>query len=312
MNAIEWVKNHKAETALIAIGVWFIGGKLLGSATLYSINTSSSGNYYGASESIFDGVSALGNSKSTYLPVSQTATPQTNTTDRKVVQDSYLSLLVKDVTKTQEQMVAKAELVGGYMVSSTLSYPEESPYAQIVLRVPSKFLKDVVEHYRSLAIKVTNESLYGQDVTDQYIDLQSRIDSMNQTLTRYEEIRQKATEVNQLVEVQREITSLQTQIDSLKGQQKYLDQTALLSKVTVNLSTDELALPYAPTESFRPAVIFKQAVRSMLGTLRDCGEFIIWVVVYSIIWAPVLAAFIWWRRRAKKAQLIANSGQVKK
>ena len=80
----------------------------------------------------------------------------------------------------------------------------------------------------------------------------------------------------------------QSQIDNLKGQQKYFEQSAKLSKITIYLSTDELALPYAPTNEWRPAVIFKEAVRSLLGTIRSIGSLIIWAGVYIPILIPVL------------------------
>jgi hypothetical protein len=94
--------------------------------------------------------------------------------------------------------------------------------------------------------------------------------------------------------------SLQDQIDVLKGRQKYLEQTAKLSKITVYLSSDEFALPYVPAKPFRPETIFKQAVRSLVLTLRDLAKAGIWIGVYSIVWLPVLVIILLvrkWRKR---------------
>ena len=55
----------------------------------------------------------------------------------------------------------------------------------------------------------------------------------------------------------------QSQIDSYKGQQDALKKNAQLAKLTIYLSTDEIALPYAPSETFRPQIIFKLAVRGI-------------------------------------------------
>jgi len=99
--------------------------------------------------------------------------------------------------------------------------------------------------------------------------------------------------------VQRELISLQNQIDSLKGQQKYLEQTAQLAKVTIYLSSDEMALPYAPSATFRPDVIFKLAVRSLVGALRGVATLAIWIIVFGVIWVPVLVIIIFIKRLRK-------------
>ena len=106
-------------------------------------------------------------------------------------------------------------------------------------------------------------------------------------------------DIDYLLQIQRELINLQNQIDSLKGRQKYLEQTAKLAKVTLHLSTDEWSLPYAPAKSFRPSVIFKQAVRSLVTSLRGLAEKLIWIAVYAVIWGPVLALFLWLRKRKR-------------
>ena len=100
--------------------------------------------------------------------------------------------------------------------------------------------------------------------------------------------------------VQQQLTSLQSQIDNLKGQQKYYEQSAKLSKITIYLSTDELALPYAPTNEWRPTVIFKEAVRSLVGAVRGIGSLTIWIVVFLPIIIPVVLIIRFIRKRKNK------------
>jgi hypothetical protein len=108
----------------------------------------------------------------------------------------------------------------------------------------------------------------------------------------------KAEKIEDLLNVQRELINLQSQIDSLKGQQQYYEKNAEMAKLTIYLSTDELALPYAPSESWRPQVIFKQAVRSLVTSLRKVGTAIIWLAVYSVVWIPVgVGIYIFYRKK---------------
>jgi len=290
---IAWIKTHKLASILLLVVIYLVvrpssGVKPLSQSAMLSIG--------GAGEESVALKSAP--SVSSLLP-SRNYTPTTQT-DRLVVQESNLSLVVKNVRESSDKAIDWAKSVGGYMVSSSLSQPEEAPYAYVVLRIPAKDLKPAIEYFRSLAIKVSSENLLGTDVTDEYTDIGARLETLNKTKAKFEEILSKAVAVNDILTVQRELISLQDQIDSLKGRQQYLEKTAELAKISLYLSTDEFSLPYAPSQPFRPEAIFKQAVRSLVGTLRGGAKLLIWVGVYSPIWLLILGIIWFFKHRKKK------------
>jgi len=207
------------------------------------------------------------------------------TSDRMLVQDSTLSLVVKDVSQAVIDIEAKAKEFGGYLVDSSLNIPESAASGSIIVRIPEEKRAQALSIFKSLGVKVVSENIHGTDVTDEYVDLESRLDILYQTKTKYQSIMDKAVSVTDLMNVQRELINLQAQIDNLKGQQKYYEQSAKLSRVLVYLSTDELALPYSPSTEWRPAVVFKTAVRSLVSHVRSLGSLLIWIVVYL----PILA-----------------------
>ena len=234
-------------------------------------------------------------------PSSREAPPTTDVEDRLVVRETNLSLLVEEVRQTSDKIISFVETQGGYMVSSTISQPEEAPFATIVVRVPSDTLRETMDYFRSLAIKVSSEHITGRDVTDEYVDIESRLATLEKTKARFEEIMDRATKIDDILRIQREVISLQSQIDSLKGRQQYLEQTARLARVTIHMSTDEIALPYTPSETFRPNVIIKLAWRSLVRNLRKISTATIWIGVYSVIWIPVLGSIVFIKRwKAKK------------
>ena len=230
------------------------------------------------------------------VPPSDQYTP-VETEKRLVVQESNLSMVVSNVREASDQITAEAKRAGGYMVSTSLTSPEEAPFATVVIRLPASKLKNSLDFFRSQAIRVTSENILGTDVTDQYVDLQARLDTLNKTKGKFEEILNKAAAVQDILQVQQQLVFIQEQIDALKGQQQYLEQTAKLAKMTVYLSTDEFSLPYAPSERFRPEVIFKEAVRSLVSGLRDLAGGLIWVAVYSVVWIPAgLIVYLVWKK----------------
>ena len=234
--------------------------------------------------------------------------PVSQTNERIVIQNSNLSLVVQDVRKVGDEVVDYAKNIGGFMVSTSYNRPTGAPFATITVRVPTDKLNEALEHFRSLSYKVASENLFGEDVTEEYLDIDSRLTTLQKTKDKFEEILEKATSVEDILNVQRELINLQDEIDSLKGQKEAIAKNAQLTKVTVYLSTDELALPYKPDKVFRPKVVFKQAVRSLLNTARGLAELGIWIVVYAPVWiVPAVAYYLIRKRRQKKAQ-VSKSG----
>ncbi len=219
--------------------------------------------------------------------------------DRLVITTTSLSMQVADVPSVVEKIQGSVEAMGGFLVNSNMSKPEGAASGSITVRVPTTKLKEALTAIKAFGVKVVSENVNGTDVTDQYEDLEARLEVLNATKAKFEEIMKQATQIQDLLNVQQQLISLQSQIDSVKGQQKYLDQTAKLSLVTIYLSTDDLALPYTPDTSWRPAAVFKEAVRSLVLNLRNIGSLAIWLAVYSPVWVSGLVV-VWVMRRKVK------------
>lgn len=288
---VDWVKNNKIAALIILLLLIYVAYRdffgLLG-IRQYALYDGGYGEFAPGLEDVTEALPG----------VEETPT----TKERLVVQESNISLVVKDVSETAAEVVSYAEREGGFMVSSSITRPEESPVATVIVRVPAQKLKAVMAYLRSLAIKVSSEKLVGTDVTEEYENIEAKIDTLEKTITRFEAIRAKATKVSELLEVTREIINLQKQIDTLRGRKKYLEDTAAFAKITAYLATDEFALPYQPPAGFRPGVVFKQAVRALLTNIYAIGRAFIWIGVYGVIWVPALAIIIHFRRRKRPSK----------
>ncbi len=221
---------------------------------------------------------------------------------RMVIQNTNMSMLVKDVPESVKGIEKIATELGGFMVDKSLTKPEGAASGHITFRVPTEKRESALDKIRLLGVRVVSENVYGDDVTDQYVDTATRIANLERVKAQMETILGQAVRVQDLMEVQIQINNIQEQIDSLKGQQKYLEQTAKLTRISVSLSTDELALPYAPDTAWRPAVVFKTAVRSMVGALRSVADMVIWMVVYLPVILIVLGLILLARFVYKKLQ----------
>lgn len=228
--------------------------------------------------------------------------PQVNVPNRMVVRESNVSLLVGDVAQSRDSILAFVDSIGGYMVNVNTLNPQDVPTAAITVRVPENRLSEALNFFRSKAEKVVSENIHGYDVTDQYIDLDARISRLEKTIERLESILVNADQVNDITNLTNQIIGYQNQIDNLKGQKISLEKNSELAKITIYLSTDEMSLPYTPSETFRPAVIFKMAVRSLVASLRQIAARVIWIAVYSVIWIPAIVLLMVLKRIYKNLQ----------
>lgn len=302
-----WIKQHKLTTLLLVIVLYFVFNQVifsfLGINLLNYTSKVSAPSYTGSSQS-YESSGAIGYMAAPSMLKSypsQDYTPQPQIKDRLVIQNSNLSLLVKNVVEVRNKIIDFAQNNGGYMVSAEVSNPQDAPTATVVVRIASDRLNQALDYFHSLAIKVVSENLQGTDVTDQFVDIEANIKILETTKARFESILAQAQEVSDIVNLNQQIINIQSQIDSYKGQQDALQKNAQLAKITLYISTDEIALPYAPSETFRPEVIFKQAVRSLVSNLRQIAALLVWVAVFAVLWLPLLllALFLrkWWKKR---------------
>ena len=159
---------------------------------------------------------------------------------RIIVRTVDLRLTVSDVAAAVDAVAALAVASGGWVVNSDRSARHGG---SIAIRVPAESLDDTIRRLRELALAVESETSTSQDVTEEYVDLQSRLTSLRVAETRLLELMAQAASVKDALSVQSELSSLQTQIELIEGRLKYLEQTAAYSLVKVALQVPPADLP---------------------------------------------------------------------
>jgi len=99
-------------------------------------------------------------------------------------------LLVKNVIEAQKEISQKAQALGGYLVQSNVSHLQETEATSgwITVRIPQEKLEKALNYFRGLAIKVVSETISGQDVADEYVDIEARLATLLKTKAKFEEI----------------------------------------------------------------------------------------------------------------------------
>ena len=149
-------------------------------------------------------------------------------TERMAVKDASLSMVVASVEDSGEKIVSYAEDNLGYVVNSQINNPLDKPRSYITVRVPADKLDQTIKYYKSLADKVVYEEVSSKDITEQYTDLASKLKNYEATEKQLQEIMKQASNVEEVLKVQKQLTSVRQNIEVTRGKMEYLEKDMYL------------------------------------------------------------------------------------
>jgi hypothetical protein len=159
--------------------------------------------------------------------------------DTKIIKTAYFTIEVKDVPLAVETLRTLAAQKGGYISSTNVQKNYNDRLSgSVILRVPAPEFDSTLAGVRSLGT-VKSASTQGQDVTEEYVDIQAQKVSYQNQLAQYNEIMKRAVKVEDVITVQQQIDRVQTELNRLEGRLKYLNSRIDLSTITVNLEEPE-------------------------------------------------------------------------
>jgi hypothetical protein len=182
----------------------------------------------------------------------------------------------------------------------------------VTLRVDAAKFDQALSELRRLAVEVRNESIRGEDVTAEFVDLEAQLRNLEAAEAQLQQILKQATKTEDVLNVYRELTAIRGQIEQIKGRMKYLSQSAALATISVNLIPDALAQP-VDVGGWQPAGVAKNAVEALITSLQGLVSIAIWFVIavaplLLIVAIPVVILIALIRRSAhSRARANANA-----
>ena len=223
-----------------------------------------------------------------------------STDHAKIIYTANLSLESKNYDAARAALDAALAEAGGYLESSSeYSDAGDSRSVSLTYRVPQQnyenFLAAVAE-----AGNVTYKNQQADDVTAQYMDVETRLENLKNQRTRLQQLQQQADNLSDLLEIESSLTDVQSQIESWQSQLDWYSNQVQQCTVYVNLS--ELQ-NYTPTdESFLGSVgaAFAQGWSNFVNGLQQLAVWLAgaWPVVLVV--AAAAAGFAVWRKKRKK------------
>jgi len=220
---------------------------------------------------------------------------------RKIIKNADITVNVPDVSETLAAIESKVNQLNGYIGESSLhNHKNESRSGHITIRVPADKFTGMMQWLQETG-KVQNKRIYTQDVTEEYIDLEARINNLNTQEVRLQEILSKAQTVEETLKVEKELERIRGELESLTGKLKFLNNRLDFSTINVTLQESVTANSNLSASGFNDFFPRSRAafVASTNTLLKGAGNFLIFLIGALPLLLPLLliAAVIWLLRK---------------
>ena len=229
--------------------------------------------------------------------------------ERLIVRNASLSLVVPDTQAALDEINSLVDELEGYIVQSNVYQYQEGLQASVTFRIPADSLDQALTRVRDLASEVRSENVSGEDVTEEYVDLQSRLRHLQATEQRLLEFLEEAEDTEAALAVYDQLRQVQGEMEQVKGRIQYLEQSAAMATVSVEIVPDALAQPIQ-VGGWHPEGTLRNAIQSLIRVLQFLVNAAIVIVILivptvALIAAPFVGLFflvrtIVRRRRARR------------
>ncbi|HSO58346.1 MAG TPA: DUF4349 domain-containing protein, partial [Paenisporosarcina sp.] len=145
-------------------------------------------------------------------------------TARMIIHQASLSVNVKELAKAQSKIEKKVEQYGGYIVESNVyQEDDQTSSGKMIVRIPEKHFEKFLLDAEGEAAEVLERNVTGQDVTEQYVDLESRVKSKRAVEERLLDFMSKAQKTEDLLKISADLAKVQEEIEVMVGKMKYLE-----------------------------------------------------------------------------------------
>ena len=246
------------------------------------------------------GAAAIGGNatggKAAAAPVAQTSTGSSDSLppDQLVIRNGTVSLTSQDVDKTILDLRALATEKSGIVFASSSQVRSSGTYANITLQVPSNTFDDVLNRVRQLTgVKVDSENTTSQDVTEEYVDVQAQINNLKATEAQLTTLMNKATDLSDILDLQREITSIRGQIDQRQGRINYLDKHTSMSNLTFTITPPDAPVTVTTkTSDWDAGTALNDAWSGSVRGLQGLYKVLVTVGVWGIWIGPIVLLLV--------------------
>lgn len=195
---------------------------------------------------------------------------------RKIIKSARVELETKEFDKTTNAITEKVKLLGGYIESSSIvggrpinTDDFRDRVASFKLRIPEKSFEELLLDFNDIGNVIRIER-GGQDITSEYFDSEARLKSLTIQEERLLEILKQADNVKDIIELERELSSVRYQIENLTGTLKKWDNLVSYSTIDVTVyEVREIKAPEPVTLKDRMVDGFNKSIKNIVKFTKE-------------------------------------------
>jgi len=200
--------------------------------------------------------------------------------DKKVIKNGNLTLKVDNAEKSAEKIAQIAKNNGGEVFSSNFyESPKNIKSGSLTVKVPVTNFEKTFGELKKVASLVVQESTSGQDVTEEYSDLQSQLKNKQAEEQQFIRILDQAQKIQDILDVTRELSRARGEIEMLQGRIKFLNSQTDMASIFISLSEDA---DITVIDSWRPWQVVKNSVNALIKKAQGFVDFVIVLVITAI------------------------------
>lgn len=223
------------------------------------------------------------------------AIPPAATAEQRIIKVGSLELRVEDAGKASDRVKTIVTGKGGFVESSSMNDTGEGPRtAELVVRVPVTAFEAAMSEIKGAAVVVLNEEVAGQDITEEFVDLEADLRNARAEEASYLEIMKRSGKIEEVLMVAERLADVRGRIQRLEGRKRFLENKTDLA--TINVTLTEETRVSIPTKTWRPLEVLRQSGLELVQTLQAFVDFLIRFVIGLVAIIPFLAftALIVW------------------
>jgi hypothetical protein len=236
----------------------------------------------------------------------------TEAVDRKIIRNGELTLETESPTEGLRKITAAAESHGGFVVTSEFKQnpvaagAKPSQSVTVVARVPSSQFASALDQIRNAGERVIQEKVSGQDVSEEYLDVEARLRNKKALEGQFLEIMKQARKVADALDVQSQLADVRTEIERLEGRRRFLENQAALSTITTTLQMPQPIIA-ATTSGFGATI-----KRTFGDAVDTAASIVLFVIQAVIVLVPItiffgLPGWVVWRMVRRRVVLFRKT-----
>ncbi|WP_254771365.1 DUF4349 domain-containing protein [Psychrobacillus sp. OK028] len=224
--------------------------------------------------------------------------------NRMIIHQARISTSVKDLEKAQHNMELKVKKYDGYIVESNVYMEsDETSTGNMVVRIPEKHFETFLSEAEEEVAKVLEKNVTGQDVTEQYVDLSSRVKSKRAVEERLLAFMKDAEKTEDLLKISTDLAKVQEEIEVLVGKINYLKNQTSFSTIELTMNESRVIIPEIDNKDLNTWEKTKKQFITSTNSLLSIGSGIIVFLVGNLpvlVLLAVIAALVVWGIKRRK------------